>query len=363
MEADTVQMPKAINTCDGPVLVSRIDPVADPAWRALVNRAANASVFHSPEWLRALHLTYGYRPVAFGTRDSAERLTDGVVFCCVNSWLTGNRLVSLPFSDHCQPLAGSPGALQTLVAAAKRDVDEGRAKYLEIRPLDFEAGTETALSPAGHFHFHQIDLTCSLTEIQARFHTTSIKQMIKRASREGLVQSAGRDERHLDWFYRLLLVTRQRHGVPPQPRRWFANVLACLGDAATIRVALKDGQPVAAIFTLAHKRTHYYKYGCSDLQFSRLGGTQMLLSNAILDAREAGAGIFDMGRSDPANAGLVEFKERWGAQRTELRYYRCPAVVMANDKSHARTFAASVFRRLPLRLQEAIGCHIYKHIG
>ncbi len=31
-------------------------------------------------------------------------LTDGVVFCEVDSWLTGRRLVSLPFSDHCEPL-------------------------------------------------------------------------------------------------------------------------------------------------------------------------------------------------------------------------------------------------------------------
>ena len=33
-----------------------------------------------------------------------EPLENGFLFCRVESWLTGRRLVSLPFSDHCEPL-------------------------------------------------------------------------------------------------------------------------------------------------------------------------------------------------------------------------------------------------------------------
>ena len=46
----------------------------------------------------------GYQPVAFTTCAPAAELRNAVVFCEIQSWLTGSRLVSLPFSDHCDPL-------------------------------------------------------------------------------------------------------------------------------------------------------------------------------------------------------------------------------------------------------------------
>ena len=69
-------------------------------WSALVHSHAQASVFHSTNWLRALQGVYGYEPVVVTTCPPVELLTNGLVFCRISSWLTGSRLVSLPFSDH-----------------------------------------------------------------------------------------------------------------------------------------------------------------------------------------------------------------------------------------------------------------------
>lgn len=342
--------------------VALIDPVSDPAWRTFIAAEPNASVFHSPEWLRALERTYRYEPVAFVTREANGRITNGAVFCRIDSWLTGRRLVSLPFSDHCQPLATSPLAWQGILAHI-RERDAGGVRYVEIRPIELDATQREGLGPAGRFCFHHIDLTDTLDAIQARFHTTSVKQMLRRAEREKLECSTGRDNVHLDWFYQLQVRTRQRHGVPPPPRHWFANVLDTLGDAATIRVAFKDGTPAASILTLAHKRVHYYKYGGSDQRFSRLGGTQLLLWTAIREAKCAGADRFDMGRSDPDNAGLIEFKDRWGAQRREICYYRWPPPSSAVGTNQTSRLAHDVFRRLPGRLQQALGHLLYEHAG
>ncbi len=138
--------------------------------------------------------------------------------------------------------------------------------------------------------------------------------------------------------------------------------MQCLGDMAKIRVALKDDEPAASILTIAFRDTHYYKYGCSDGRFSKFGGTQMLLWRAIQDALEAGAMAFDMGRSDPQNKGLVEFKERWGAQRREICYYRYPPARESHG-GHSMKLAQQVFRRIPASLQETVGNILYKHIG
>jgi len=88
--------------------VYEIDPLWDPRWQALLARDSRASIFHHPSWLDALRRTYGYQPTVLTTTPPGGELTNGVVLCRVDSWLTGRRMVSLPFSDHCEPLAESP---------------------------------------------------------------------------------------------------------------------------------------------------------------------------------------------------------------------------------------------------------------
>src|SRR5208337_2836392 len=69
--------------------IYEIDPLCDPRWTTLVENHPQASVFHSPNWLRALQTVYGYDPVAVTTCPPGASLTNGLVFCRVKSWLTG----------------------------------------------------------------------------------------------------------------------------------------------------------------------------------------------------------------------------------------------------------------------------------
>src|ERR1700694_92136 len=84
-----------------------VDPLSDPRWSQLVGGDSRATVFHSPGWLLALRETYGYEPIVLTTSPPSQPLANGVVFCRIKSWFTGSRLVSLPFSDHCEPLVGA----------------------------------------------------------------------------------------------------------------------------------------------------------------------------------------------------------------------------------------------------------------
>src|SRR4051794_39851978 len=81
-----------------------IDPLSDSRWDDLVASHPKASVFHHRGWLQALASTYGYRPVVMTSTPPGKPLSNGVVFCEVRSWITGPRMVSLPFADHCEPL-------------------------------------------------------------------------------------------------------------------------------------------------------------------------------------------------------------------------------------------------------------------
>ena len=89
--------------------VYKIDPLSDPRWPEFLQRHPDAAIFHTPEWIEALRRTYGYEPVVYTTSSPGSDLTNGIPFCRINSWLTGRRLVSLPFSDHCQQMIARCG--------------------------------------------------------------------------------------------------------------------------------------------------------------------------------------------------------------------------------------------------------------
>ena len=113
-----------------PAIAHSFDPLRDRRWDNYIGSEPRSSVFHSRAWLLALNRTYQYQPVAFTTSAPDEALQNAIVFCRVKSWLTGKRLVSLPFSDHCEPLvAGVPSVtLGAAVSVAAGDRNQiGRA--------------------------------------------------------------------------------------------------------------------------------------------------------------------------------------------------------------------------------------------
>ena len=84
--------------------IHSFDPLEDPRWTEFVGRHPKTAVFHTSGWLRALQRTYRFDPIAFTTSRLTDDLLNALVFSAVRSWLTSSRLVSLPFSDHCEPL-------------------------------------------------------------------------------------------------------------------------------------------------------------------------------------------------------------------------------------------------------------------
>lgn len=113
--------------------VYEIDPLRNVGWDALVMQHPHSGVFHTRGWLQALFRTYGYRPTVFTTSASGESLQNGVLFCEVRSWITGRRLVSLPFSDHCDPLVNSAHAEAEILAYITERITRDGYRYAEIR--------------------------------------------------------------------------------------------------------------------------------------------------------------------------------------------------------------------------------------
>jgi len=345
-----------------------IDPLIDRRWEELVQRHPRASVFHSSAWLKALSRTYQYQPIAYTTSPADQKLENAIVLCRIQSWLTGRRLVSLPFSDHCEPLVDAREDLDAIMAALEQDSREWDLRYIELRPLQqLEIGTSLHHSTVP-YTFHQLDLAPGLPTLFANCHKNSTQRKILRAEREGLRYREGSTEEFVEHFYGLHTITRKRHRRPPQPRKWFVNLIDCFGDALKIRVAFKGNRPLAAVITIRHKGTMVYKYGGSDPLFNHLGSMHLLLWAAIEEAKAADLQSFDFGRTDADQKGLITFKKRWGTTQSDLVYSR-----YAHSQDVAHMFEASgswkskVARHLLSRMQPGIlsvvGRALYRHVG
>ena len=346
------------------ITVHSVDYLRDGRWPEFLERHHLASVFHSREWLEALWRTYQYEPIILTTSAPGKDLANGMVFCMVRSWLTGTRIVSLPFSDHCEPLVRSEQETECLLSGLKDEIGVCKYKYIEIRPATGGANIPAELEEAGTFCLHRLDLRPSLEELFCGFHKSSVRQMIRRAERESLDYEEGRSESLLSQFYYLTVMTRRRQQLPPPPQAWFRNLTACMGERVKIRVASKNGHPVASILTLRYKDVLVYKYGCSDRSSFKLGGTQFLLWKAIQEAKSDGLLEFDMGRSAWDNPGLIVFKDRWGAARSVLAYRRYPARRPEKGAiSLGIRIARPIFAVAPGGLLTRAGSVLYRHFG
>ena len=338
-----------------------IDPLLDRRWDQLVASHPQASVFHQRGWLQALANTYGYKPLVLTNTPAGKPLSNGIVFCEVDSWITGRRLVSLPFADHCEPLLNEGHDLLEFKQWMRLESDRGHWRYIEARPVSWNANSGEA---GQTFWWHTLSLEPSLDQLFSGLHQSSIQRRIRKAEREGLSYEVGSSSEILDAFYQLLVITRKRHRLLPQPRAWFHNLIAAMEPNVQIRLARKDDVPIASMLSLRHRNTVVYKYGCSDQRFHNLAGMPFLFWKLIEESKAAGAEQIDFGRTDMDNDGLVAFKDRFGTTRRNITYVRYPEGTTQKGLTGTKMFAARrLFSMIPNTLLPLAGRALYRHIG
>ena len=350
-----------------PPLFEQIDPLRDARWAEFLEKHPRASIFHSPEWLEALRRTYGYEPVVFTTSRPGEALKDGVVFCRVKSWLVGPRLVSLPFSDHAEPLLPDQETLLNLLTFLTKGAAERKWASVELRPPDFSKtfANWSNFNCGQQFVLHSLELRPSLENLFRGLNKDSTQRKIRKASREGMRYEEGQSDEQLRKFFRLSVITRRRKALPPPPFSWFQNVVDCLGKRGKIRIATtRKGELAGAVYSVRYKDTMLFKYGASDAKFHSLGTMPFLLWQAIEEAKNSGATRFDFGRSEIGNRGLIHFKDHFGAKQSLLTHKVFPGMTWEPGADNwSLNYAKKIFAILPENVLVLAGKLIYPHIG
>jgi len=346
----------------GDAIVCRVDPTADSLWDAELAVCPGATFFHGASWARVLQSTYGFTPVYFAIRRSG-RLESLLPMMEVDSWLTGRRGVSLPFTDECAPLCAGPDSFKRLYQEALSYAKIRRWKYVECRgglPLFGD------VSPSVSFLGHRLDLRGGETALFSRCEG-STRRAVRKAEQSGLTIEFSRDLEAVRAFYELLCKTRRRHGVPPQPFAFFAGIQRhVLAQKQGWLVLARFGQvPVAGAIYFNLGKTAIYKFGASDEKFQHLRANNLVMWEAI--KRHAGEGIevLEFGRTSLTNPGLQKFKLSWGTTEYRIDYVRhnlrTGAFVAVGDV--ASGLHSRVLILLPDPIFKLVGSAIYKHMA
>lgn len=152
---------------------------------------------------------------------------------------------------------------------------------------------------------------------------SNLRSEIRKAEREGVVIRTIDSERDLDRVLSLAHDSAEHHGQSPRYSDGFYSALAGMAaDLDLVRwyVAEHDGAVIASHIYLVHHEQLLYWQSYVDRDAAQLRPNQLIMHEAIGQARAMGQTRLNMGAT-PADAdGLRFYKARWGGE--EVRY-RC----------------------------------------
>jgi hypothetical protein len=338
------------------------DPTNCENWDELLASSPEGSFFHTRAWASVLRDTYHYVPRYFAAVEGFKLAALIPVFEA-SSLLTGTRGVSLPFTDYCQPITNGSVPLKELLRPVIEHGKKSGWKYLELRAAH---AVLPDAPPSSQFYGHVLDLSPGEKKIHAKLRN-STQRNIKKALLEGVTVDFPDTLQSVEEFYRLNCLTRQEHGLPPQPFKFFASVyehIICRGKG---RVALAShrGQVIAGCVYFHYGRKAIYKYGASDRRFQHLRSNNLIMWEAIRHYCSEGYESFCFGRTELENAGLRQFKQGWGPREGTITYYRYDLKkdAFSSDDRKISELHKKIFRMMPIPLLRMAGNLLYRHMG
>jgi hypothetical protein len=342
-----------------------VNPLLDPQWNRRILEQRGATFFHSAEWARVLAETYGYTP-CYAVFKEAGRVSAILPMMEVRSLWKGTRGVCLPFTDECGPLLSTGVTFEDLIPPVREYGLRSAWKYLELRG---SAETVPGAVQTDAFVVHQLALE-SGEAFKFQKLRDSTRRNIQKSLREGVEIEHLRTPDAMDAFYALHCRTRRRHGVPPQPVRFFRRIQKIVIEAGHgfVSLARFQGRWIAGAVYFRFGAHAIYKFGASDRAFQHLRANNLVMWRAIEELGNEGVAELSLGRTDLGDEGLLQFKRGWGGTESLVQYHRIGLgrEVRGVKREGAGALGRAgrgVARWMPLPVLRWVGRVAYRHMG
>jgi len=331
-----------------------------PEWNRLIHSLPGRGPMHSGEWADTLIESYHFRPM-YLVAESGSVVCGALPIMEIDSMLTGRRGVSLPFSDACDVLSESDDITSALLHAAEEISTERKWKYFESRPVrPLPAAGATSCT----FVEHTLPLDRGKSETWDGCDPVA-RRGVRKAEHSGVKAFVDTGMDAMREYYRLHLLTRRRHGLPPQPLKFFENLQRRMlrDEGGFIVLARQEGRAIAGAVFLCSGDRALYKFGASDCKYQGLRANNLVMWEGISRSIGRGCSVLSLGRTNPEQDGLRRFKRQWGALERNLEYIYVgrESASIPTRKWRVPRWASAAFRYAPTPIARATGAILYRH--
>jgi hypothetical protein len=308
--------------------------------------------------------SYGYKPV-YLLKTEDNRIDVLIPAMEINSYLTGKRLVSLPFSDFCMPIISedSVNVFNTIFTfmhdlALKENIDS--IEFNSINDLEMNR------TPAQIFYGHILDLSLTEENLFKNFRKGT-KSSILKSGREGVSIKICDGLDAMYQYYEIHAHTRKRLGLPPQPFKFFKTIHENLihNKMGIISLAFYNEKCIAGAVYLQFGEKGLYKFSASDYRYHNLSANNLLMWESIRYLKSRNVRELHLGKTDYKHEGLRIYKRGWGTAEHTIKFYKyvlkTKSFVVTN--SYPPKIFTHVCRYLPLTTLKLIGRLFYKHFA
>jgi CelD/BcsL family acetyltransferase involved in cellulose biosynthesis len=233
--------------------------------------------------------------------------------------MRGARILSMPFSDFCDPLVTDAGQWASLV-----DPLLAEGKTFVIRPLhNAIPNGDPRLKLTSKAKWHGIDTSRAVDTMWSDLES-SARRAIKKAGKSGVtVRKATRPE--LREFFNLHFgIRKYKYRLLSQPYSFFENIWAQFMEDGNgfVLLALHEDVVIGACLFLTWQDTLTYKFSASHADYMAYRPTDVIIWEAMQLAAAEGFSRLDLGLSDWDQDGLVRFKRKFATEEKTISFLK-----------------------------------------
>ncbi len=317
--------------------VQIINPSIDSRWMPFILKHRHGAIYHHPLWKELITQTCGYEPF-YLVLERRKKIRAALPFFGIQQPAAGNRMVSLPHSDFCDPLVKSNRDFEQLMMELLHYLKMHRITYLKfktrhtqidlpdfdlqqvrtntLRVLELEKIPDEALPGVASYREEP------LPEVPVTFHFAT-------------------EEREMRLFYHFYTLTRRQHQRTVKPYKFFKNVwqLFYPQNLLTVLLGYRGEKPVGGMMLFRFKDTVSYLYGGFDTTMEKFRTDELLLGESIRFGKQRGYRFYETGKSVILSEGQEALLREMGAAQVpvqELTYTRLRMVNKHQKVFHSR---------------------------
>jgi len=276
-------------------------------------------IFYQSIWSRVLKEGLGGQPLYFYLKDGGE-IVAGLPGVLLSFKIFKILYASIPYGH----LIGEKTYYSAFLQLLEKEFREKGIDQVRLTESPF-SDSYSAES------FKPISAKCTLLDLRGcdkekiwEGYRKNIRRDVRKAQRNGITVRSGDSIEGVNMFYKLYLASMERNrAIAKYPLHWFETLYEIMTkkELGAILIAELNQGPIAGVVLIySPSSTHYFHNG-SKHEFLKFCPNELLIHFALEEAIEKGNSFFDFMGSDPYDASLIRFKEKWGSQSMDLNTY------------------------------------------